>query len=97
MHPPRSLRPTGRGLFDLHGNLYEWTHDWSEDLSSEAKTDPLGPKRGSFRVFRGGSWDLGAAEGRTAFRFTSLPRFRSRSLGLRLALSLSGKPPEAEE
>ena len=28
VHPPRELRPSARGLFDMHGNLYEWTHDW---------------------------------------------------------------------
>ena len=45
VHPPRELRPSVRGMFDLHGNLYEWTHDWYDDFGSEAVTDPAGPQR----------------------------------------------------
>ena len=46
VHPPRELRPSIRGLFDLHGNLFEWTHDWYGDYGVEASTDPLGDQRG---------------------------------------------------
>ena len=34
VHPPRGLRPSIRGLFDLHGNLFEWSHDWYADYVS---------------------------------------------------------------
>ena len=48
VHPPRELRPSIRGLFDLHGNLFEWTHDWYGDFGVEtAAVDPLGAKEGS--------------------------------------------------
>ena len=60
VHRPRELRPNQRGLFDLHGNLFEWTHDWVGDYDIPL-TDPLGPGGGSFRVFRGGAWDYVAA------------------------------------
>ena len=70
VHPPRELRPSVRGLFDLHGNLFEWTHDWYGDFGSEAVTDPLGAKGGSARVLRGGGWGDDAANCRAAFRST---------------------------
>ena len=50
VHPPRELRPGRRGLFDLHGNLYEWTHDWYEGYDTKPASDPLGPATGSIRV-----------------------------------------------
>jgi len=95
VHPPRELRPSVRGLFDLHGNLWEWTHDLYGEYGVEAVTDPLGFKEGSLRVFRGGSWNYDAANCRTALRFTNVPSNRSFNLGLRLALSPSGISPEA--
>ena len=55
VHPPRELRPSIRGLFDLHGNLFEWTHDWYSEFGETAAVDSLGAKEGSLRVNRGGS------------------------------------------
>ena len=74
VHPPRQLRPSVRGMFDLHGNLFEWTHDWFDDFGSEAVTDPMGPKGGSIRVDRGGGWSFVAADCRTASAARSLRR-----------------------
>ena len=95
VHPPRALRPSIRGLFDLHGNLFEWTHDWYGEYASLATTDPLVNKGGSDRVIRGGSWYDDAAICRTANRVTDAPTFRTNNLGFRLALSPSGVSPEA--
>ncbi len=95
VHPPRELRPSVRGLFDLHGNLLEWTHDWFDDFGSEGVTDPLVSKRGSMRVCRSGSWNHDAANGRSAIRNGGDPTNRTSSSGFRLALSLSGVTPEA--
>ena len=94
VHPPRELRPSIRGLFDLHGNLFEWTHDWYGDYPALASTDPLGSKAGSDRVLRGGSWYLGAASCRSAYRNTYIPSNRTFNNGFRLALSPSGASPE---
>jgi serine/threonine protein kinase/formylglycine-generating enzyme required for sulfatase activity len=95
-HPPRELRPGRRGLFDLHGNLWEWTHDWYGDYDTKAPTDPLGAVEGTSRVDRGGGWEFVAANCRSANRNTSDPTFRTSDLGFRPALSLSGAvPPEA--
>ena len=95
VHPPRELRPSIRGLFDMHGNLFEWSHDWYGDYGVDAITDPLGAKVGSNRVIHGGGWFDGAAVCRSAFRNSSVPSDRTFNLGFRLALSLSGVTPEA--
>jgi hypothetical protein len=96
VHPPRELRPSVGGLFDLHGNLLEWTHDWHRRYGVEALTDPLGIKGGSYRVFRGGCWGYDAAYCRAARRDAYVPSYRTSSGGFRLALSPSGGSPEAE-
>ncbi len=95
VHPPRELRPSIRGLFDLHGNLFEWTHDWYGEYAALAITDPLGSKDGSVRVSRGGSWLNDAASCRSASRDPNVPTFRTYYLGFRLALSPSGVSPQA--
>ena len=85
VHPPRELRPSIRGLFDLHGNLFEWTHDWYRGFDSERVTDPLGAERGSSRVLRGGSW---ATTRRIAGRRTATRSTRRTAL----TTSVSGWP-----
>jgi formylglycine-generating enzyme required for sulfatase activity len=96
-HPPRELRPSVRGLFDLHGNRLEWTHDWYGDFGETAAVDSLGAKEGSARVARGGGWDSGAAACRSAIRSSDDPTYRTLGNGFRLALSLSGVAPEAAQ
>ncbi|MGO9917782.1 MAG: formylglycine-generating enzyme family protein, partial [Isosphaeraceae bacterium] len=94
-HPPRELRPSIRGLFDMHGNRFEWTHDWYGDLGETAAVDSLGAKEGSNRVFRGGGWDNDAALCRSAYRNSYDPTLRTTLNGFRLVLSPSGVTPEA--
>jgi serine/threonine protein kinase/formylglycine-generating enzyme required for sulfatase activity len=90
VHPGREKRPSVRGLYDLHGNLYEWTHDWLGAFGASPQTDPLGAKTGSGRVNRGGGWDNDAARCRAAFRNGGTPAARITSRGFRLALVPSG-------
>jgi formylglycine-generating enzyme required for sulfatase activity len=98
VHPPRELRPGRRGLFDVHGNLFEWIHDRWTDYDSQTLTDPLGPNEGFRRVTRGGAWDFDAPSCRTAIRNASAPTIRNFcTSGLRLALSLPGVLPETGE
>ncbi len=97
VHPPRELRPSVRGLFDMHGNAYEWTHDWYSNYKETAVVDPMVSEGGTPRVIRGGSWRSVAAYCRTAIRITNDPTSRADRNGFRVALSPSVKSPEAEQ
>lgn len=73
------------GLYDMHGNVWEWCRDWYESYGGDT-TDPTGPVSGSFRVVRGGSWNDYASDCSSARRFYFVPGHRLIILGFRLAL-----------
>jgi serine/threonine protein kinase/formylglycine-generating enzyme required for sulfatase activity/Leucine-rich repeat (LRR) protein len=78
------------GLFDMHGNIYEWCHDWHDPKWYERtpSVDPLGPPSGTERTSRGGGWASGVALCRTAFRNYNVPSYRGR-IGIRVVRSVS--------
>lgn len=74
------------GLYDMHGNVWEWCWDWHDDYSGNAETNPRGASSGTRRVLRGGSWfdDAGSVYLRSAFRNCGSPTAWYYALGFRL-------------
>jgi formylglycine-generating enzyme required for sulfatase activity len=87
-HPACGKARNGYGLCDMTGNISEWTADWDGDYASTAQTDPRGRASGSGRVYRGGSWSIGAQGTRVAQRYGSYPDHRDDYLGFRLVMSV---------
>jgi formylglycine-generating enzyme required for sulfatase activity len=87
-HTVAQLRPNLRGLFDVHGNVNEWCHDWYSAYR-DSRSDPIGPDRGSDRVHRGGGWNIMGVRCRSAGRSGYRPSDRHNYLGFRLARILT--------
>jgi formylglycine-generating enzyme required for sulfatase activity len=91
-HPVGQKKPNGFGLYDMSGNVYEWTGDWFDSsyynkFENQLAIDPKGAETGSIRVLRGGSWYYRPQSVRSSHRNDWLPDYRNDFIGFRFVLS----------
>ena len=98
--PVAGLKENAWGLYDMHGNVFEWCQDWYDAnyYKTSPPKDPPGPDAGTERVLRGGSWCFYPGQCRSAFRVRNTPGARCDDDGFRVVLAISppaGVPTES--
>ncbi len=83
-HDVGQKQPNAWGLYDMLGNVTQWTGDWYKDkYQGGNETDPKGPASGQYRTLRGGSWSDDAKRARASYRSRDLPDERYNGIGFR--------------
>jgi formylglycine-generating enzyme required for sulfatase activity len=92
-YPVGQKRPNAWGLYDMHGNVWEWCWDgYQADYYKKSPgADPVGPSQAASRVIRGGCWNSYTRDARSANRSGVTPEYRDGNLGFRLARVPSGQ------
>lgn len=90
IHEVAGKEPNPFGLYDMHGNVWEWCQDWYDATyaGAAAVTDPEGPASGTHRVMRGGGWESNARGCRSANRSSKTPGYAGAGIGFRLIVIL---------
>jgi formylglycine-generating enzyme required for sulfatase activity len=91
-HPVGGKKPNAFGLYDMHGNVFEWCADWHGPYSVGGGADPRGPETGKARVVRGGGYFSHAGMVRSAVRFKGPPSCRACHIGFRVAADAQAPP-----
>ncbi|MCE9606765.1 MAG: formylglycine-generating enzyme family protein [Planctomycetia bacterium] len=84
--PVGSFSANAFGLYDMHGNVFQWCQDWYDDYPPTEVTDPQGASKGEHRIMRGGCLIFFPEGCRSAFRFRREPSNRKNKIGLRLCI-----------
>ncbi|MFC1462532.1 SUMF1/EgtB/PvdO family nonheme iron enzyme [Verrucomicrobiota bacterium] len=90
-HPVGQKEPNMYGLYDMHGNVWEWCQDWYGAYAGNTVVDPMGSRTGVHGVLRGGCWSLRADDARCANREHNALINSYSSLGFRIVLTLEKK------
>jgi formylglycine-generating enzyme required for sulfatase activity len=85
--PVGSFPPNAWGLFDMHGNVWEWCLDWYGIYPTQESVEYQGPTSGAVRVIRGGAWNQIPRRCRSAHRDGSDPRKGRKDVGFRICFS----------
>ena len=90
-HPAGQKIPNLWGLYDMHGNVFEWCSDYYDEkyYSNSPSVDPNGPSSGDYRSRRGGSWGSSVNMLRSSYRLSGRPVLRYGGVGFRVVRSQS--------
>ncbi len=83
-HVVGQKKPNTWGLYDIHGNVFEWCSGWFDEYPSDSAKDPEGPSTGAYKLLRGGSWTNFGYDCRSAYRFNRPVDFRDAYNGFRV-------------